>query len=271
MLPAASNGATAATANARAPTRDRPVNNARIDPREIAHLIDRWEAMSERYLPGRSRLVDGLLAELRTFGADPSVLDLGCGPASLLTTVAEDLPGASLIGVDNDPVLLELAHATLARFDERCTIIDAAIEPGWSEHVCADGPFDTVVTMLVLHYFPAEAWPHLLREIRSVLRPGGLLAVIDVVADPTIETRVVPDDHPGPTWGQWWDLAASIGEPVWQGAFAERAVRATSPSAEHHPSLAELTQLLERAGFTDVRAAHRSGPAYLATARTPVV
>ncbi len=245
-----------------------PMNAEPLDPSDVALLLDRWEAMSERYLPGRPRLVDHLLAELRSLDSDLAILDLGCGPASLLAAIATELPRASLIGIDNDPVLVALGRRNLDRFAGRADIVDSAIDPGWSVHVCANGPFDAVVAMLVLHYFPAADWPAMLEEIRSVLRPGGLLAVIDVVDEAGGEILHAADDHAGPTWTQWWDLAASIGGRAWPDAFAARAARSVPESAEHHPSLSELTSLLDRAGFDTVTVAARSGPAYLMIART---
>lgn len=224
--------------------------------------------MSERYLPGRTQLVDELLAEVRTLHPDPTVLDLGCGPASLIRMLATALPGASLVGVDDDPVLVALGRAHLERGRGNATIVDAALDPGWSLQVCAHGPFDVVVAMLVLHYFPAAQWPGMLDEIRSVLRPGGLLAVIDVAGGGDAETTARADDCSGPTWTQWWDLATPIGNRAWPDAFTARAARRAAASAEHHPSLTTLAALLERAGFASVTVRDRVGPAYLAIART---
>jgi ubiquinone/menaquinone biosynthesis C-methylase UbiE len=42
-----------------------------------------------------------------------------------------------------------------------------------------DGTFDLAVTICVLHHVPPQRWFGFLREIRRVVRPGGLVCVIE--------------------------------------------------------------------------------------------
>ncbi|MYT19935.1 methyltransferase domain-containing protein, partial [Streptomyces sp. SID7760] len=51
----------------------------------------------------------------------PLLLDLGCGPGSLAARLAARMPAAEVVGVDADPLLLELGrahHGTALRFAE---------------------------------------------------------------------------------------------------------------------------------------------------------
>lgn len=63
-----------------------------------------------RYADHRSRPFYELIARIDT--ADPaSVYDLGCGPGELTAALADRWPQARVVGVDNDPAMLERAES----------------------------------------------------------------------------------------------------------------------------------------------------------------
>ncbi len=98
-------------------------------------------------------------------------LDLGCGTGSLLERMLEK--ALTVIGVDGSPRMLELARR---RLSERADQVSLRI--GELEHLpLRDGEADFAAVSMVLHHLshPGEA----LKEIRRVLRPGGLLALAD--------------------------------------------------------------------------------------------
>ncbi len=96
-----------------------------------------------------------------------SVVDLGCGPATLTATLLDRWPGARITGVDSSP---EMVAAALA-----CAM------PGRLEIELADlrtwrpaGPVDLVVSNAALQWVPEHR--SLLPELASFLAPGGVLA-----------------------------------------------------------------------------------------------
>lgn len=113
-----------------------------------------------------------LLAELGLGGpALPGrVLELGCGPGSFTARLAELVPADRLTGVDHDPALLARARARVpgASFGEG----SATALP------FPDASFDAAVTRLVLQHLPDPAAA--VAELARVVRPGGLVAAIDV-------------------------------------------------------------------------------------------
>lgn len=135
-----------------------------------------WELMSERYLPGRARLLTSMAASIGE--REPAlVVDLGCGPATVAHSLTLAIPTTEVVGVDHDPALLVLARRR-ASASPRLRIVDARIDGDW--RVATGRPVDAVVTVLTLHYFTREVWPSLLASIAGALTPGGLFVNVDV-------------------------------------------------------------------------------------------
>lgn len=130
----------------------------------VAHLYDRlfddirvrqreWRWMSER-VPRGAR-----------------VLDLGCGTGALLRALEErDVEG---VGADVSEAMLDRARAHRPDGDYRR--LDGPALP------FDDDSFDVVTSLLSWRYLD---WDPVLLEIARVLRPGGRLLVVDMVARP---------------------------------------------------------------------------------------
>ncbi len=104
------------------------------------------------------------------------LLDVGTGTGRLLELVAERAEHA--LGVDASRAMLALARARLA---ERGLAGGCAVRQADMYRLpFADGGFDAVAMQMVLHY--AEDPAAALAEASRVLRPGGLLLVVDLAA-----------------------------------------------------------------------------------------
>jgi len=111
------------------------------------------------------------------------VLDIACGPGILLPTLSSCAD--AVVGID-----LTLASLQLAREAE--TAGSTFLVRGLSENLpFRSGCFDATVLRLALHHFlePAAA----LASARSVLRPGGRLVVLDLLAPDKTEARALRD------------------------------------------------------------------------------
>ena len=93
-----------------------------------------------------------------------SVLDVGCGEGTLCRFL--EAPRRSVVGLDPDERVLAAA--------ERGTRFAAASVDALP---FADATFDAVTMSMVLHHVDAVA---ALREVRRVLRPGGVLAMLGI-------------------------------------------------------------------------------------------
>jgi SAM-dependent methyltransferase len=233
-------------------------------PASLAALLDAWEEMSAGYLPGRRELIDALVDELLARPAPIAVLDLGSGPGTLLARLATCVPDVAVVGIDHDPVLLQLASMHLASIAAPCALIDAPLNSGWRSHGALVDGVDVVVAMLVLHYFAAEQWTPLFEQVHDVLRPGGCFAIIDV----TSEEHHLSQPSTEIDWATWWAIATSSELPGLKDRFTERQARHTPEPAEYHPHLATIERIAHTTGFTALDVPLRVGFSYLAIART---
>ena len=148
-----------------------------------------------------------------------TVLDLGSGAGFDCFLAARAVgEGGQVIGVDMTPQMLSKARDNARKGEYR----NVEFRLGEIEHLpVADASVDAIISNCVINLSPDK--PQVFREAFRVLKPGGRLAVSDVVA-----TAVLPEEVRG-------DLA------LYTGCMA---------GAAH---VDELAQMLRETGFADVR------------------
>jgi SAM-dependent methyltransferase len=122
------------------------------------------------YPPVHLELIRNLLREA---GAR-SVLDAGCGPASVLRVLAAD--GLDVYGFDLTPQMVAEARRVLGAGPER--IWEGSVLAAESYRPASgDAGYDAALCIGVLPHVPADAPPSLFARLRGSVRPGGLVVV----------------------------------------------------------------------------------------------
>ncbi len=108
-----------------------------------------------------------------------SVLDVGCGPGLLLSTLARQYPHLNLAGIDIAPEMIKIAKERLGAA--------ADIRLGDSESLpWPDGSFNYIFCIDSFHHYPDGR--KVLREFRRVLTPDGRLLLADPTAPVLLRT-----------------------------------------------------------------------------------
>lgn len=122
-------------------------------------------------------------------GCQASVLNLGCGTGKEALRVLETIPKCRVVAVDNsERMLVSLRQKAQADFGEEVlrgrlvTRLADYSEAGWfgDDTENSGAPFDVVIAAHSLHHLSSKAKERLYGEVRSLLRPGGLFAVLDL-------------------------------------------------------------------------------------------
>jgi SAM-dependent methyltransferase len=120
------------------------------------------------------------------------VLDIGCGAGLQLAAALEAAPAAAGVGLDADAGAATLAERTLRErgLDGRAAVLRADLREAAQERTgpLAE-PFDLAVLANVVYYVPTDERVALLRDIASLLEPGGVLFLVTSLATPQLFSR----------------------------------------------------------------------------------
>ena len=148
---------------------------------DVEPWVGRWDRMQERYVVSRPERFEIMAALIRdTQSPASNVLDLGCGPGTLMAAILQASPEVHVTGIDHEPAVLRLAEARLKRYGSRShTVLADLLDPSWTAMV--PSPADAVVTSMTCHCFSPERLSRLYRQIPTVLRAGGIFLNADHV------------------------------------------------------------------------------------------
>jgi len=137
----------------------------------VARTYDRWAATYERRWRHYTDVTLGVLLAHLAADRYGAILDVGCGTGTLLARLHDQEPQAHVHGIDVSAGMLDRARVTLRG-------VNGDLWHGTADRLpLADRSVDLVTMASVLHYLrrPSAACV----EARRVLRPGGVLAIVD--------------------------------------------------------------------------------------------
>jgi SAM-dependent methyltransferase len=227
--------------------------------------LQRWEAQQSGGLPGREDRFQVMIDFVHeAVGSAPTVIDLGCGPGSLALRLVGRLPGATVLAVDADPLLLELGRRAIGDQEGRIRWIQADLrDTRWIERI--GRRVDAALSTTALHWLSPAELTGLIGGLASVIRPGGVFLNGDhMTFDPQqaalqrLASRLGEEAARreleavgGERWGAWW--AAVEAEPGFQALLRERAAAGWGGHPDHRlpAELTFLRAVLLRSGFAE--------------------
>src|SRR5262245_22544749 len=193
--------------------------HAQAEFEKWAHTYDRSWLNELVFFPGIRACQEEIVRwQAARGGGKYRMLDIGCGTGNLLMRAARDAEAELLIGLDYTQEMVRRAAAKFAASEcaEKLTALN-----GDAERIpLASASVDVVTCCNSFHHYPHQAAA--IREFRRVLRPGGLLVLIDGFRDNVIG----------------W-LVFDVGV-----ALAEKHI--------HHASWSEFRRMIEAAGFSSL-------------------
>ncbi len=120
------------------------------------------------FMRAKADLLRELIAR-RLGPGKPAMLDVGCGVGSfhpLLRGMVGRLSGIDVSSASIAQARADNGDVDYRDFDGRTFPFD-------------DSGFDLVTAICVLHHVPPAEWAHFMNEMRRVVRPGGLICVIE--------------------------------------------------------------------------------------------
>jgi SAM-dependent methyltransferase len=235
-----------------------------LDPSIARTWLSRWDRQQEGYLPAREEIfaVIADAVQARVGRPDPLVLDLGCGPGSLGARIKQRLPDARVVGVDSEPVLLEIARAVSDIELVDADLANLAGGGSWTQSLPTGGPYDAVVSTTALHWLAPERLAELYTDAAALLRPGGILlngdtmpgdeapAILDLQDELVARQAERAGVAGAETWAQWWEAIEA--EPEFAAAVRERASREWLGPQRGNTGYREHVRALEKAGFGEI-------------------
>jgi demethylmenaquinone methyltransferase/2-methoxy-6-polyprenyl-1,4-benzoquinol methylase len=209
-------------------------STGRLPAGELRTMFDRiapvYDVMNRAITAGLDGRWRRLAARAAVAPGD-RVLDACCGTGDLALAAAAE--GGEVTGLDFSPAMLERAARKSAEIEwVQGDLLALPFE---------DGSFDAVTVGFGVRH--AEDLDAALRELRRVLRPGGRLALLDIVR---------PKGLLAPFYGVWFDRLIPLAGKVVPGGVAYTYLPA---SVRRFPGPNELEERMRAAGFGTV--AHR--------------
>lgn len=153
-------------------------------------------------------------------GARPfRMLDVGCGTGTLINIVAGQAEAELLVGLDYSPVMLRHLTEKIAGSPRADKL--HAVQGDAERLPFADESFDVVTCCNSFHHYPHQG--AVMRGFHRVLRPGGLLVLVDGFRDNVVG---------------WFVFDVGV-------ALVEKDV--------HHASWSALRDMIHAAGFATLR------------------
>lgn len=161
---------------------DRPKYVPALSFAWLTPLYDTLIALLMQEKAFKSRLID--VADIQP---NATVLDLGCGTATLTLMIKQAHPSARVTGIDVDDRILSIASAKV-KAQSAAIQLDKGLA---FELPYPEGHFDRVLSSLVMHHLSTRDKLRTFAEIHRVLKPDGQVHIADFGPPANPYSRVI--------------------------------------------------------------------------------
>jgi len=148
----------------------------------LTPLYDTLVALLMQEKAFKRRLIDA--ADIQP---NATVLDLGCGTATLTLMIKQAHPSARVTGIDGDDRILSIARAKV-KAQSAAIQLDKGLA---FELPYPDGHFDRVLSSLVMHHLSSSDKLRTFSEIHRVLKSAGQVHIADFGPPANPYSRVI--------------------------------------------------------------------------------
>ncbi|MCL2725234.1 MAG: class I SAM-dependent methyltransferase [Polyangiaceae bacterium] len=141
-----------------------------LPPFERAYAIARFSILRPKLLSA----MDLLLPD------EGRILDIGCGFGLFAAYFGQTQPSRRIVGVDPDARRIEMAR----RVCERVGLHGHTFLAGDARSVELEGTFAGAYVLDVMHHIPLAGQLPMLRRLRDLLMPRGILVIKDITTEP---------------------------------------------------------------------------------------
>lgn len=184
-------------------------NYDRLAEEYASHLFDELAKK-----PFDRKALNRFAAEVRSLG---DVCDLGCGPGHIARYLRD--AGTNVFGLDLSPRMIEEARRLNPDISFRVGDMMALDVP--------DGSLAGIVAFYAIVNTPKESLPLVFREMRRVLKPGGLLLLSLHIGDETLQ--------PSELWGKAVSMDFFLFQPSVIQQYLEAAGFSVNEVLEREP------------------------------------
>ncbi len=264
-----------------------------IDRDRILDLLARWDRQQEGYIRQREERFALMFEVLEVaFGGEFTIIDAARGPGSLSRRLLDRFPAASVVAVDTDVMLLQMARTALADQEHRVRVVEADLgKPSWAEKVRdaavsmnAKTPA-ALVSTTALHWLSPGDLAEFYGAAGELLLPGGIvmngdhmrydsrwptLAKVAKTVRRRIEREAVENGEDD--WAMWWERAGKTPglealkkqrDALFATRTPKRATSGEDCSVDFHVAA------LRHAGFTEAGTAWQQFDNYVVFGRKP--
>lgn len=153
----------------------------------MAQEVSRWDEEDSQFfieygryfVPERETQIEIICDLIPAIDGLQHVVDLSCGEGVLCRAILDRFPAYHVHGLDISPTMLETAMQALSRYGERFdTQLFDLPDSSWRNF---PWPLRAVVSSLAIHHLDDEQKQQLSRDVYTMLAPGGVFIIADLI------------------------------------------------------------------------------------------